>query len=98
MLHLALHFFVPFILTRWFYPERWFGAYLIMMMSMMIDLDHLFADPIYDSNRCSIGFHPMHKVIPIVGYIALCAIPKLRALSIGLVIHVLLDGLDCTLM
>ena len=98
MLHLALHFIIPAIIARWFYPERWAGAYLMMLMSMVVDLDHLFADPIYDSNRCSIGFHPMHKVTPIVGYIGLCAISKLRVLGFGLVIHMLLDGLDCAVM
>ena len=32
-----------------------------MMATMLVDLDHLFADPIYDPDRCSIGFHPLHQ-------------------------------------
>ena len=28
---------------------------------MVIDVDHLLADPIYDPDRCSIGFHPLHS-------------------------------------
>ena len=30
------------------------------MLTMMVDLDHLIADPIFDPQRC-IGFHPLHS-------------------------------------
>lgn len=98
MLHLALHFLIPALVARWGYTERWVRVYLIMMATMAVDLDHLLADPIYDPNRCSIGFHPLHGIIPIAVYVGLCAIPKLRIVGIGLVIHMLLDGLDCATM
>ena len=62
---------------------------------MVVDLDHLLADPIYDASRCSIGFHPLHGVVPIVVYLIICAVPKLRVVGLGLVIHMLLDSLDC---
>lgn len=62
---------------------------------MMIDLDHLISNPIYDPDRCSIGFHPLHGLLPIGFYIALCAIPRVRLLGVGLLIHVGLDALDC---
>ena len=98
MIHLALHFIVPAIIARYRYPKRWGAVYLMMMATMVVDLDHLLADPIYDPNRCSIGFHPMHGVFPIVAYIGFCAVPKLRIVGIGLVIHMLLDALDCAMM
>ena len=98
MLHIALHFIVPAIAARIGYRDRWRSAYLIMMATMVVDLDHLLADPFYDPNRCSIGFHPMHGAVPIVIYLAMCAVPKLRLVGIGLVIHMLLDGLDCVVM
>lgn len=62
---------------------------------MMIDLDHLMANPIYDPNRCSIGFHPLHGLLPIGFYIGLYAIARLRILGVGLLIHIGLDALDC---
>ncbi len=98
MLHLALHFIVPALVARWGYTQRWIHVYLMMMATMAVDLDHLLADPIYDPNRCSIGFHPLHGAVPIAVYIGLCVVPKSRVVGIGLVIHMLLDGLDCASM
>lgn len=95
MLHIALHFIVPAIVVRLGYRQKWRAAYLMMMVTMVVDLDHLLANPIYDPNRCSIGFHPLHGMIPIAIYCGLCAIPKFRVFGIGLLIHMLLDALDC---
>ena len=66
-----------------------------MMLTMVVDIDHILADPIYDPNRCSIGFHPLHKVIPIGIYFLLSAIPKTRLVGIGLLIHMGLDSINC---
>ncbi len=68
-----------------------------MMAGMLIDIDHLLADPIYDPTRCSIGFHPLHTSIPIVLYVLALAHPKTRLLAIGLCIHIALDSIDCQL-
>lgn len=69
----------------------------MMMATMLVDVDHLLVSPIYDSTRCSIGFHPLHEFIPIAIYVVFCMIPKLRYIGIGLVIHMLLDTIDCQL-
>jgi len=61
MLHLALHFIVPLLITFLLFKENWKLPYLIMIATMLVDLDHLLASPIYDANRCSIGFHPLHQ-------------------------------------
>ncbi len=66
-----------------------------MMATMLIDLDHLLANPIYDATRCSIGFHPLHTLFPIIIYLVACFIPKTRYIGIGLIIHMLLDSIDC---
>lgn len=66
-----------------------------MMATMIVDLDHLLADPIYDANRCSIGFHPLHTTFPIIVYVLLCSAPRTRLVGIGLLIHMLLDASDC---
>ena len=66
-----------------------------MLSTMVIDLDHLLADPVYDPDRCSIGFHPLHTVPPIVLYVAALAHSRTRLAGVGLCIHIVLDGLDC---
>nr|WP_234572256.1 DUF6122 family protein [Rhodohalobacter sp. 614A] len=68
MLHIFLHFVVPFIVGFTFYKKRWLNAALIMILTMIVDLDHLLADPIYDPNRCSINFHPLHTTPAILFY------------------------------
>ncbi len=68
-----------------------------MMLTMVIDLDHLLADPIYDPLRCSINFHPLHGFIPISLYFLLCFPKNTRYIGIGLVIHMIFDSIDCQL-
>ena len=68
-----------------------------MVTTMLVDIDHLLANPVYDPGRCSIGFHPLHGFLPIALYVFLCFIPKVRYVGIGLVIHMALDALDCQL-
>jgi hypothetical protein len=61
----------------------------------LVDLDHLAANPIYDPGRCSICYHPLHNLLPIVLYLLLCLPPKTRYVGIGLIIHMALDSVDC---
>ena len=95
MLHIALHFIVPAIIAGLFFRKNWKTAYLVMVATMFVDLDHLVATPIYELNRCSIGFHPLHKLWFIVFYIVLCFIPKIRLVGLGLTTHMALDAIDC---
>ena len=62
---------------------------------MLVDLDHLLANPIFDPNRCSIGFHPLHSYIAIGIYFLGLFIKKTRVISIGLLVHMFADWLDC---
>lgn len=68
MLHIILHFIVPIFVAFIFYKDRWQFVFLILIATMLVDLDHLFADPVYDPDRCSIGFHPLHSLPAIIGY------------------------------
>ena len=81
MFHLALHFIVPAVAAGLFFRHRWQHAYLLMMATMLVDLDHLFANPIYDATRCSIGFHPLHQPGFIALYGLLCLFPKTRLIG-----------------
>jgi hypothetical protein len=98
VLHLVLHVVVPGVVAFLFFRSRWRRAWLIMLATMLVDLDHLLADPIYDPGRCSIGFHPLHSYPAIAVYVLLTLPPKTRLVGVGLVIHMALDGLDCLLM
>ena len=103
LLHIVAHFAVPALiapgLVKWLQlPKRWTSYWMLMVATMLIDLDHLLADPIYDPNRCSIGFHPLHTAWAIGVYMVLLLPAKTRVLGIGLLIHILLDAVDCALM
>jgi len=100
ILHIAFHFIAPAIFVALFFRADWKRAYIFLMLTMLVDLDHLLATPIYDPSRCSIGFHPLHRFYAIAVYIVLCFIARpfyIRYIGIGLVIHMILDSLDCQL-
>ena len=96
--HLMLHFIVPGVVSRVAYPNRWRYAWLVMVATMVVDLDHLLADPIYDPYRCSIGFHPLHSYAALIVYLVLTGVKKTRIVGIGLVIHMVLDWIDCAMI
>ena len=93
--HLMLHFVTPVLLARLVFPDRWKRGALIMVLTMVVDLDHLLANPVYDALRCSIGFHPLHSYLAIAAYLLMLALPQLRFVALGLLIHMGLDGLEC---
>lgn len=95
MFHLALHFLVPAAVAALLFRRQWKMAYLIMIATMLVDIDHLVADPIYDPNRCSIGFHPLHQPVLIGLYALGCFFKRTRLPAVGLVIHMALDSIDC---
>lgn len=68
---------------------------------MAVDLDHLLADPIFDPNRCSVGFHVLHSYLAIVIYFLVFVLAKrgslLHIISLGLLFHMLTDFIDCQL-
>ena len=94
-MHMILHFLVPLATARLFAARQWLKVYALMMSTMLVDIDHLLAQPIYDPGRCSIGFHPLHQPLPIAVYGLLCFFPRTRWIGIGLCIHMALDSIDC---
>ncbi len=97
-IHYGLHLVFPILIAWLFFRENWKKAYLLMLATMLIDLDHLLATPIFDSHRCSIGFHPLHSYYAIVVYIGLLFYKKTRIIAIGLLLHMLTDFQDCLWM
>ena len=95
LLHLVLHAVIPGITAFLVFPKIWLQAWLLMVLTMVIDLDHLFAVPVYDPERCSINFHPLHSYPAIGCYFLLLLIPKLRIVGVGLLLHTGVDLIDC---
>jgi len=95
VIHYSLHLIAPGLLAWLLFRENWKMAWLIMIATMIIDLDHLLADPFFDPNRCGIGFHPLHSYYAIVIYVILLIPPKTRIVGVGLVLHMITDFLDC---
>lgn len=96
--HYGIHFIGPILIALIFFKSNWKWATVIMISTMLIDLDHLLANPIFDPNRCSINFHPLHSYYAIGIYFILSLIKKTRVLGIGLLIHILADSVDCLFM
>ena len=66
-----------------------------MALTLAVDFDHLLAEPVFDPNRCSLGFHPLHSWPAIGIYLVSLFSSRLRIIAIGLLIHMALDGTDC---
>lgn len=94
-IHYFLHLIFPAFVAYYFFRENWKKAWLIMLATMFIDLDHLLANPIYDANRCSVNFHLLHQYWAIPIYVFLLFFKKTRIVAIGLLMHILTDLQDC---
>ena len=68
---------------------------VLLTISFLVDLDHLITDPIYDPNRCGIGFHPLHQYWMIGIYVIGLFFRKTRILASGLIAHMVIDLTDC---
>lgn len=98
IIHMLLHAAIPAVIAATFYRDRFLRVWLTLMATMIVDVDHLLADPVYDPGRCSIGFHPLHTYPVIAGYAVAAIWARLRVIALGLLIHMMLDGVDCVWM
>lgn len=114
LVHYTLHFIAPAGLAWLFFRTRWKKAWLIMLATMLVDVDHVwvcmpfiasegllqvFSCPVlFVADRCSIGFHPLHSEVAILLYTGMLIIPSLRIVATGLLFHMITDGLDCLWM
>ena len=98
LLHYGIHFIVPVLIGLLFFRENRWKVILILLSAILIDLDHLLADPIFDPNRCSIGFHPLHTYWAVIFYFMLLAWNKTRLIGLGLLIHLMADAVDCAMI
>ena len=91
--HVLVAVAIAVVLALVFFPGMWQTAYLILLATMAIDLDHLLAKPIFDPLRCSIGYHPLHSFYAIPVYALL--LPATQMVAVGLLFHLFTDTVDC---
>jgi hypothetical protein len=95
-IHYFLHLGFPFFLAFLFFKKDWKKVYMILLATMLVDLDHVFANPIFQANRCSINFHFLHTYYAMAGYVILLFLPKpYKFIGLGLLFHMLTDFIDC---
>lgn len=90
-----MHFLVPGIIAYLLFKQKWRKVWLVFILTMLVDLDHLIANPIFDATRCSINYHQLHSYYAIAIYCLLLLSPKSRIIAIGLLFHMLTDFVDC---
>ena len=94
-IHYGIHFIVPIAIGLLFFKQNTTKVIFILLAGIVIDLDHLWANPIFDPNRCSINFHPLHSYWAIAIYFLLLFLKKTRIFGIALLIHSIADVVDC---
>lgn len=98
LIHYFLHFGMPLIIAYTFFRDDYKRVYLILLATMLVDLDHLLATPIFAPNRCSINFHPLHTYYAMIAYVGMLFLKKpYRIIGIGLLLHMLTDLNDCVM-
>ncbi|WP_318311321.1 DUF6122 family protein [Flagellimonas crocea] len=98
LIHYSIHFLVPILIAFWFFKDDAVKFALILLAGIIIDIDHLWATPLYDPDRCSIGFHVLHSYWAIFIYCTLPFFRRTRIIGLALILHIFADTLDCLLM
>ena len=98
IIHYGLHFVAPVFIALIFYKQSWQKTYALLLATMLVDADHLLATPIFDPNRCSVGFHLLHSYYAIGAYFFIFIFSKhstIRIITLGLLFHMFTDTIDC---
>lgn len=101
LVHYFLHFLAIAGIAYLYDRENWLKYWLVLLATMLVDLDHLFATPIFQPDRCSIGFHILHTHYAAALYLLGAIFVKhklLRLIFIGLLFHMFTDFVDCLWM
>ena len=98
LIHYFFHLGMPLIVAYVFFRNDYKKAYLILLVTMLVDLDNLLATPIFSPNRCSINFHPLHTYYAMAVYVSMLLLPKpYKIIGLGLLLHILTDLNDCVM-
>jgi len=98
-IHYFLHFGFPILIARLCFKSDWKNVSIYFLATMLVDLDHLIANPIFKPNRCSIDFHFLHTYYAMAVYVGLLFLKRpFNLIGIGLLFHMLTDFIDCLFM
>ncbi len=98
-IHYFLHLGFPLIIAILLFKKDWKRVYLILMATMLVDLDHVLASPMFVEDRCSINFHPLHTYYAMAVYLMLVFLRKpFNIIGLGLLFHMVADLIDCLMM
>lgn len=95
VVHYFLHLIFPVFIAIAFYRKQWKKTYVLLLLTMLVDLDHLLATPVFQACRCSIQFHPLHTYYAMMIYVLMLFKKQTRVIAIGLLFHMITDGIDC---
>lgn len=98
-IHYFLHLIFPVVIAYIFFRKDWRKAYLILLATMLVDVDHLLSSPVFSANRCSINFHLLHTYWAMGIYVLLLFFKGTpRIVGVGLLFHMLTDWTDYQLL
>lgn len=98
IIHLIANVILYFIIIK---TQKGVSAKFVaisVFASHLIDIDHLLANPLYDPNRCSINFHPLHSWYMFPIYIIGSVYGKYKYFFWAVLVHLGLDLIDCLVM
>lgn len=98
IIHYGIHFLVPIAIGLLFFKDNRLKVIVILLAGIAIDVDHFWADPIFDPDRCSIEFHFLHSYWAIAVYFGLLFFRKTWIFGLALLIHIFADAVDCFLL
>lgn len=98
IIHYGLHFLFPLLIAWLFYKQQLWKTWFVFLLGMLIDADHLLANPLFDACRCSINYHPLHSYPAIAVYVLMLWPAGTRLIALGLLMHILADVVDCMMM
>lgn len=98
IIHYGLHFLFPLLIAWLFYKQQLWITWFVFLLGMLIDADHLLANPLFDACRCSINYHPLHSYPAIAVYVLMLWPARTRLIALGLLMHILADVVDCMMM
>ncbi len=97
--HYFLHLIFPVVIAYVFFGKDWRKAYLIMLLTMLVDADHLFSTPVFAPDRLSINFHLLHTYWAMIIYVLLLFFKGIwKIIGVGLLFHMLTDWIDFQLI
>ena len=87
---------IAYLVEAKFLKRKFFGKKVLfqLLLSNLIDLDHLFASSVFEPTRCSVNNHVFHSFFAFPVYL-LGLLSKYRYFFIGVIAHLLIDYLGC---